>query len=67
MNCVSKGLETGQLVGVIIEKDVNPPIITKLLIPIAEANDVPIVAIDGLNSIFKLHVGMRCIAFGFKV
>jgi len=55
------------LVGIIIEKDVNPEIITKLLIPLAEGKGVPIVSIDGLNSTFKFCCGMRCIAFGLKV
>jgi hypothetical protein len=64
---VSKALELGLLAAVIIDKDVNPPIITKLLVPIAESKNVPIVAVNGLNTIFMDQAGMRCIAFGLKV
>jgi len=67
VNCVSKALEMELLAGVIIEKDVDPQIITKLLIPIAQSKGVPIISVSGLNSAFKTVTGMRCIALGFKV
>jgi len=66
VNCVSKALETDVLAAAIIEKSVNPPIITKLLVPLAVSRNVPMVAIDGLNSAFQHHAGMRCIAVGLK-
>ncbi|ODN04031.1 Ribonuclease P protein subunit p38 [Orchesella cincta] len=66
VNCVSTALEQNVLIAVIIEKDVDPPIITKLLVPLATSKEVPIVAISGLNQICQKVFNTRCIALGLK-
>jgi len=66
VNCVSKALEVNQLVAVLIEQNVHPQIITKLLIPLANSRNVPIIAFEGLNSTFQEATDMRCIALGLK-
>ncbi|CAL8126500.1 unnamed protein product [Orchesella dallaii] len=66
VNCVSTALEQNILIAVIIEKDVDPPIITKLLVPLANSKKIPIVAICGLNKICQKVFNTRCIAMGLK-
>jgi ribosomal protein L7Ae-like RNA K-turn-binding protein len=67
VNVVSKALESDLLEAVIIDKDVDPQIITKILVPIAHNRQVPIVSVSGLNVAFGKACGIRCIALGFKV
>jgi hypothetical protein len=55
------------LSGLIIEKNVDPQIITKLLVPIARAKGIPIVSLTGLKASFKKACDINCIALGFKV
>ncbi len=67
VNSCSMNMEGNQLVGLIIEKNVEPEIITKLLVPIARCRQVPIISLSGLGSAFKKGCGFKCIALGFKV
>ena len=67
VNCVSKALELNLLVGIAIEKNVRPQIITKLLIPLAQSRSVPIIAVSGLNRCVQNAMHVRCAALGLKV
>lgn len=60
-------MECGSLVGLLIEKDVDPQIITKLLVPIAQTRGVPVISLSGLRSAAYKACGIKCIALGFKV
>ena len=67
MNSVSKKLESNQLSAVLIDPDVDPPFITKLLIPLAKVKRVPIIAIKGLHTTMNSVAEFGCIALGLKV
>lgn len=67
VNCCSMNMETGQLAGLIIEKNVDPQIITKLLVPIAHTKRVPAISLSGLSAAFEKACGIKCIALGLKV
>ncbi|OXA56910.1 ribonuclease P protein subunit p38 [Folsomia candida] len=66
VNCCSMNMETGQLAGLIIEKNVDPQIITKLLVPIAHTKRVPAISLSGLSAAFEKACGIKCIALGLK-
>lgn len=67
VNSVSTGLEKETVTAVIIDKDVDPTFLTKLLVPIAKSKNIPIVAIKGLSTTCKKAFKTRCISIGFKV
>jgi len=72
INSVSKALERNQLAGVIIEQNVNPQILTKVLVPLANSKNIPIISCDSLKSSFQGEDGKydgqtyRCSALGLK-
>jgi len=67
VNCVSKALENDALAAVVIEKNVNPDVITKMLVPLAVNKGVPILSVAGLKGVFDGIMKIRCLACGLKV
>jgi len=48
-----------------VERNVEPEMVTKLLIPIARAKGVPVLPLPGLREAFKEACHVKCIALGF--
>lgn len=67
VNQVSRGLEQNTVTGVIIEKDVDPALITKALIPLARTRNIPLIAIKRLRTTCKETFNTNVVAFGLKV
>ncbi|CAG7815150.1 unnamed protein product [Allacma fusca] len=66
VNCVSKKLESDQLSAMLVDPDVDPPYVTKLLVPMARMKLVPVIAVRGLESTMNSVAEFRCVAVGLK-
>ena len=65
---VLKAIGAGQASLVVCDRNPNPPTLTKLLVPLCQLKEVPLVALKNFTTTVKklLHIP-RCLTLAFKV